>query len=59
MSHNERYDSTVEQAHSFGVTPEDREQMLLDDLRVEIERLADAVERQNELLAADEREAEQ
>jgi hypothetical protein len=30
--------------------------MLLDDLRAELSRLADAVERQNELLAADERE---
>lgn len=59
MSQNERYDSTVEQTHSFGVTPEDRQQMQLDDLRVEIERLADAVERQNELLAADEREVDQ
>jgi len=52
MSHNERYDSTVEQAHSFGVTPENREQILLDDLRHEVSRLADAVERQNELLEA-------
>jgi len=33
-----------------GVSPDDREQILLDDLRVEIARLADAVERQNELL---------
>jgi hypothetical protein len=59
MSHNERYDSTAEETHSFAITPEQREQMLLDDLRAEIARLADAVERQNELLAADEREVSQ
>lgn len=59
MSHNERYDSTAEQTHSFGIDHQDREQILLDDLRVEIARLADAVERQNELLATDEREVEQ
>jgi hypothetical protein len=59
MSHEARYDSTVEQTHSSGVAPEEREQMLLDDLRVEIARLADAVERQNELLAGDEREVSQ
>lgn len=34
-----------------GVSPEEREQILLDDLRAEIARLADAVEQQNELLA--------
>jgi len=34
------------------VTPEERERMLLDDLRAEVARLADAVEQQNELLAA-------
>lgn len=55
MSHEARYD-TVEQTHSTGVTRSEREQILLDDLQAEIERLADAVERQNELLAADERE---
>jgi hypothetical protein len=38
---------------THGVTHEDRQQILLDDLRVEIARLADAVERQNELLADD------
>lgn len=31
----------------------DREQVLLDDLRHEVSRLADAVERQNELLEAE------
>lgn len=36
--------------HNDGIDPDDREQILLDDLRVEIRRLADAVERQNELL---------
>jgi hypothetical protein len=36
-----------------GVSHEDRRQILLDDLRVEIARLADAVERQNELLGDD------
>lgn len=40
------------------VSQGDRQQILLDDLRVEIARLADAVERQNELLA-DETEVEQ
>lgn len=36
--------------NSFGINPDDREQLLLDNLRVEVARLADAVERQNELL---------
>lgn len=44
---------------THGVSHEDRQQILLDDLRVEIARLADAVERQNELLADDGREVEQ
>jgi hypothetical protein len=35
-----------------GIDPGDRQQILLDDLRVEITRLADAVERQNELIEA-------
>jgi hypothetical protein len=55
MPHQAQYD-TVEQTHSSGVTPAEREQILLDDLQHEVSRLADAVERQNELLAADERE---
>jgi len=33
-----------------GIGPEDREELLLDDLRHEVSRLADAIERQNELL---------
>jgi hypothetical protein len=40
--------------NSTGIDPDDREQLLLDDLREEVERLADAVERQNELLGNDE-----
>jgi hypothetical protein len=44
---------------THGVSHEDRQQILLDDLRVEIARLADAVERQNELLADDGREGGQ
>ena len=35
-----------------GIDPDERELILLDDLRHEVERLADAVERQNELLEA-------
>jgi len=38
--------------HSTGIDPDERELILLDDLRHEVERLADAVERQNELLEA-------
>jgi len=34
----------------FGVSAGERDQILLDDLRVETRRLADAIERQNELL---------
>lgn len=41
-----------------GVSHEERQQVLLDDLRVEIARLADAVERQNELLASADDEVE-
>jgi len=44
---------------TYGVTNDDRQQILLDDLRVEISRLADAVERQNELLAGSGQEVEQ
>lgn len=35
-----------------GVTRQERHQILLDDLRVEVKRIADAVERQNDLLEA-------
>jgi hypothetical protein len=36
-----------------GVSHDERQRILLDDLRAEVSRLADAVEQQNELLAAD------
>lgn len=36
-----------------GVGHDERQQILLDDLRAEVSRLADAVEQQNELLADD------
>lgn len=36
--------------NDFAVPAGDRENLLLDDLRVEMQRLADAVENQNELL---------
>lgn len=39
-----------ESTAEFGVPPGERDQILLDDLRVETRRLADAIERQNELL---------
>ena len=45
-------------ANSYGITADEREQMLLDDLRVEVKHLREAIERQNEFLAtiaADER----
>jgi len=35
-----------------GIDPDERELILLDDLRHEVGRLANAVERQNELLEA-------
>ena len=35
-----------------GIDPDERELILLDDLRYEVGRLADAVERQNDLLEA-------
>jgi hypothetical protein len=35
-----------------GIDPDERELILLDDLRHEVKRLADAVERQNDLLEA-------
>jgi hypothetical protein len=43
-------DDAPHSPNTYGIDPDNREQLLLDDLRVEIERLADAVERQNELL---------
>jgi Mg2+ and Co2+ transporter CorA len=36
---------------THGIDPDDREQLLLDDLRVEVKHLREAIERQNELLA--------
>jgi hypothetical protein len=42
---------------THGIDPNDREQLLLDDLRVEVARLADAVERRNELLEERERQS--
>jgi hypothetical protein len=36
-----------------GVGHDERQQILLDDLRADVSRLADAVERHNELLADD------
>jgi hypothetical protein len=38
-------------ANTYGIDPDDREQLLLDDLRVEVKHLREAIERQNELLA--------
>ena len=52
MSNSGHYETDT-QANSMGVNSGDRQQILLDDLRVEVARLADAVERQNELLADD------
>jgi hypothetical protein len=36
---------------THGIDPNDREQLLLNDLRVEVKHLREAIERQNELLA--------
>ena len=58
MSNPRRYDPDA-QANSAGINSGDRQQMLLDDLRVEVARLADAVERQNELLEDSGHEVEQ
>jgi len=49
-THTTTTDETDKTAQ-LGVTGGDRQQILLDDLRHEVQRLADAVERQNELLA--------
>jgi len=58
MSNSGHYETDA-QANSMAVSSGDRQQILLDDLRVEIARLAEAVERQNELLAEQRSEAEQ
>ena len=51
MSKNANYTkANTAQENRTGVDPEEREELLLDDLRHEVSRLADAVERQNELL---------
>jgi hypothetical protein len=42
---------TGRSTNSYGINPDDREQLLLDDLRVEVKHLREAIERQNELLA--------
>ena len=51
MSKNANYTkpNTTRESRT-GVDPEEREELLLDDLQHEVSRLADAVERQNELL---------
>ena len=36
---------------TYGIDPDDREHLLLDDLRIEVKHLREAIERQNELLA--------
>jgi hypothetical protein len=59
MTKSQHYDSARQQANSYGIDQRDRQQVLLDDLRVEIARLADAVEQQNELLAERRSEADQ
>lgn len=51
MSYEGQQHSATQQANSYGIDQRDRQQVLLDDLRVEIARLADAVEQQNELMA--------
>lgn len=43
--------ATNQSAGTFGVGSGEREEILLDDVRVQLKRLADAVERQNELIA--------
>jgi len=51
MSKNANYTkANTTRENRTGVDPEEREELLLDDLRHEVSRLADAVERQNELL---------
>lgn len=45
-------DSSTTTSTAASVASNDRQQVLLDDLRVQVERLADVVERQNELLEA-------
>lgn len=44
---------TDRSANTYGIDPDDREQVLLDDLRVEVKQLREAIERRNELLAQD------
>jgi Mg2+ and Co2+ transporter CorA len=51
MSKNANYTKpNTTRENRTGVDPEEREELLLDDLQHEVSRLADAVERQNELL---------
>jgi len=59
MSHDITSSSQTNSTTTAPVSDDERQQILLDDLRVEIARLAAAVERQNELLAAAGREVEQ
>jgi len=61
MSNSEHNHTTAtnRSTATHGISHDDRQQILLDDLRVELSRLAEAVERQNELLAEQRSEAEQ
>jgi hypothetical protein len=52
MAEHPRTNAATPQTNSPGINPDDREQILLDDLRVEISRLADELERRNDLLEA-------
>ena len=48
---SKRQTKREEQRITGGIDPDDREQLLLDDLRAEVKHLREAIERQNELLA--------
>ena len=51
MTANTPTERRTDATNSYGINPDDREQLLLDDLRVEVKRLREAIERRNELLA--------
>jgi len=51
MTANTPTERRTDATNTHGINPDDREQLLLDDLRVEVKHLREAIERQNELLA--------
>lgn len=50
MEHTHTHTASGSDSRTAHISPDERQQALLDDLRIETRRVADAIERQNELI---------